>query len=104
MKKSCRMCGGNKFKQVIDFGKNPLVNSLVEKEDLDKKEPVYQLTVLQCQTCFLVQTEKPIDTHEIYTDIDYLYYSSDMPSLKAYFEEYASDVKERFLEEEIGRA
>src|SRR3990167_5358168 len=100
MKKSCRMCGGGKFKTVIDFGKNPLVNSLVEEKDIDKKEPVYQLTVVQCQDCFLVQTENPIDSHKIYTDIDYLYYSSDMPKLDEYFKEYAVDVKQRFLEDE----
>ena len=99
-KRTCRMCGGRNFKRVIDFGKNPLVNSLVEKEDLDKKEPVYQLTVVQCQDCFLVQTENPIDSHKIYTDTDYLYYSSDMPGLAEYFKEYAVDIKQRFLDEE----
>ena len=99
-KRTCRMCGGRNFKRVIDFGENPLVNSLVEKEDIDKKEPVYNLVVVQCQDCFLVQTENPIDSHKIYMDIDYLYYSSDMPGLAEYFKEYAVDIKQRFLEEE----
>lgn len=94
------MCKGKKFRQVINFGKNPLVNSLIEKEDLNKKEPQYSLIVDQCQDCFLVQTREPIDSHKIYTDIDYLFYSSDMPTLSEYFQEFAEDVRSRFMVED----
>ena len=94
--KKCRMCKGEKFKQVIDFGNNAVVNSLVERENLDKTESTYPLVVIQCQSCFLVQTETPISSHQIYTDQDYLYYSSDMPYLREYFLEYANDIRERF--------
>lgn len=95
--KKCRICGGKKFKEVLNMGNNPLVNSLVDKEDLDKKEFVYPLIVEQCQDCFLVQIVNPIESDEIYRKVDYLYFSSDMPKLKEYFEEYANDVKDRFL-------
>lgn len=91
--KKCRMCLGEDFKLVINFGKNPLVNSLIEKEDLDKQEKVYPLKVEQCQKCFLVQIVDPIDSHKIYRDQDYLYYSSDMPGLKDYFLSYAEELK-----------
>lgn len=84
---------------VIDFGENPLVNSLIEKKDLKKKEKVYPLMVEQCQDCKLVQIVEPIDSHKIYRDADYLYFSSDMPTLDDYFKEFARDVKERFLKE-----
>ncbi len=30
----CRICSSDKFKTVIDFGENPLVNSLLEKKEL----------------------------------------------------------------------
>lgn len=95
--KKCRICGSKKFKKVIDFGKNPLVNSLIDREDIDKTESVFPLVVEQCQECFLVQIVNPIDSHKIYRDQDYLYFSGDMPGLKDYFREYAEDVKERFL-------
>lgn len=91
------MCKGGNFKDVIDFGENPLVNSLLDEEDLDKKEKTFPLMVEQCQDCFLVQIANPIESEKIYTDIDYLYYSSDMPGLRDYFNEYVIDVRDRFL-------
>ena len=99
MKKNCRICSGTAFKTVINFGKCPLWNSLLRKDEIGT-EKIYPLKVVQCQSCFLVQTEKPIDTHTIYTDQDYLYFSSDMPGLKEYFGNYATDIKQRFLKEE----
>lgn len=91
------MCGHTKFKTVIDLGKHPLVNSLVPKEDLKKKDPVFPLVVRQCQKCTLVQLTDLIDAHEIYKNVDYLFFSSDMPTLSDYFKEYADDIKKRFL-------
>ncbi len=99
-KRKCRVCGNDNFKEVIDFGKNPLVNSLIEKEDLNKKEPTYPLVVEQCQNCQLVQIVEPINSEEIYRKVDYLYFSGDMPGLKEYFQEYAEDLKNRFIEKD----
>lgn len=79
------------------MGLNPLVNSLIEKKDLKKKERTYPLVVEQCQTCFLVQVVNNISANKIYRDEDYLYFSGDMPNLTQYFEEYAMDLKDRFL-------
>lgn len=90
---NCRMCHSKKFKKVINFGKNPLVNSLIEIEDLKKREPVFQLVVEQCQNCHLVQIVNPIDGHKIYREEDYLYFSGDMPGLKDYFKEYATEIE-----------
>lgn len=82
------------------MGQNPLVNSLIEKKDLDAKEDVFPLKVVRCDKCGLVQTEKPLDSHKIYKDVDYLYFSSDMPGLSDYFEEYARDVHDRFASDD----
>ncbi|MEK6878817.1 MAG: methyltransferase, partial [Nanoarchaeota archaeon] len=94
--KKCRMCQENDFKRVIDFGQNPLVNSLIDKKDLDKTEPTFPLVVEQCQKCFLVQIVSPIDSHKIYKNVDYLYFSGDMPNLADYFYWFYKDIKSRF--------
>ena len=96
MKKNrvCRICGKDKFDRVIDFGECPLVNSLIEEKDLDKKEPVYPLEVIRCKKCSLVQTKQPVDTHEIYTAQDYLYYTGDMPQNSQYMKAFDSLVEE----------
>jgi len=92
--RKCRICGYNKFDKVIDFGDCPLVNSLIEKEDLDKTEAVYPLEVVRCQQCSLVQTKEPVDTHSIYTAQDYLYYTGDMPQNSQYMKAFDSLVEE----------
>ena len=93
-KKICRICGFDKFDKVIDFGMCPLVNSLIDKKDLDKKETVYPLEVVRCKKCSLVQTKQPVDTHSIYTAQDYLYYTGDMPQNSQYMKAFDSLVEE----------
>lgn len=94
------MCDGADFDTVIDLGKHPLVNSLIRKEDLDKQEPLLPLVVKRCRKCSLVQLVDIIDSEEIYRNVDYLFFSSDMPTLADYFHEYANDVQNRFLEKD----
>ena len=95
--KTCRMCNSKKFDLVIDLGQHPLVNSLISKSNLDKKDPTFSIKVLQCKICKLVQIKDVIDANEIYKNVDYLYFSSDMPKLDQYFKPYADDLKKRFL-------
>jgi len=96
---NCRTCESKKFSIVINLGRHPLVNSLIEKKDLDKNIPTFPLVVKQCQVCKLVQLVEIIDSKEIYKKVDYLYFSSDMPGLNSYFKSYAEDLKKRFLKE-----
>jgi len=94
------MCDGTKFDTVIDLGMHPLVNSLISKEGLKGSEPMFPLVVKQCRKCSLVQLVNMIDSEEIYKNVDYLYFSSDMPGLEGYFKEYADDVKKRFVKKD----
>tara|TARA_B100002051_G_C16737147_1_gene641921 strand:+ start:794 stop:2035 length:1242 start_codon:yes stop_codon:yes gene_type:complete len=95
--KICRMCNSKNFWEVINLGKHPLVNSLVEKKDINKEDPVFPIVVRQCKKCKLVQLTNIIDANEIYKNVDYLYFSSDMPGLDKYFKPYAKDLEKRFL-------
>lgn len=95
--KTCRMCESKNFDLVINLGQHPLVNSLVPKKDIKKKDPTFSIKVLQCKACKLVQIKDVIDANEIYKNVDYLYFSSDMPKLDKYFKPYANDLKKRFL-------
>src|SRR3990167_8381499 len=91
--RKCRICAGSEFKEVIDFGPSPLVNSLLEKEECGN-EKTYPLKVEQCQNCFLVQIVEPIDSQKIYQDQDYLYYTGDMPGNSDYIKSFDSLVGE----------
>ena len=94
LKKICRMCSNSSFDEVIDFGMCPLVNSLLEEKDLDKKENVYPLEVVRCKECSLVQTKEPVNTHEIYEAQDYLYFTGDMPQNSDYMKSFDSLIDE----------
>lgn len=92
MKRECRICKGAEFKNVIDFGKTPLVNSLLTKEECGT-EQTYSLVVEQCQTCFLVQIVNPVNSEKIYQEQDYLYYTGDMPQNSQYMKAFESLVQ-----------
>ncbi len=92
----CRLCGCGAFKTVIDFGENPLVNSLLKKRELGK-EKTYPLVVEQCRRCFLVQIVNPVSSEQIYQEQDYLYYTGDMPQQSQYmmaFNGLVADIEE----------
>lgn len=91
------MCESKKFTSIVNLGKHPLVNRLVEKKNLKQKDPYFQLHVKQCNRCKLAQLKEIIDSDEIYKKVDYLYFSSEMPNLEKYFKIYANDLKKRFL-------
>ena len=95
--KTCRMCNSKSFETVVNLGQHPLVNSLISKKNLNKKDPVFPLHVKQCKSCKLVQLVEVIDANEIYKNVEYLYFSSDMPKLDKYFKVYANEIKKRFL-------
>lgn len=97
VKRTCRLCEGTEFKPVIDFGNSPLVNSLLSKEELGEEEELFPLKVEQCQGCKLILVVDPVDSQKIYKDVDYLYFSSDMPGLKEYFQEYAKELQEKYI-------
>lgn len=95
--RTCRMCGGARFFEVINLGTHSLVNSYIKKKDLKKKEWLLPLVVHQCKKCKLVQMKDVVDPKEIYTTGNYLYFSQDVPGLPKYFKEYAKDVHKRFI-------
>lgn len=91
------MCGNEYFGEVINLGNHSLVNSFIKKEDLDKKELLFPIVLKQCKSCSLVQMSEIIDPEDIYRNVDYLYFSSDVPGLTDYYKEYVKDIEKRFI-------
>ena len=59
--KYCRMCTSSTFTNVINIGNHPLVNSLVSKKDIKKKDPTFPIKVVQCKACKLVQLKEIVE-------------------------------------------
>jgi SAM-dependent methyltransferase len=92
--RKCRICGNTKYDKVLDMGKAPLVNSLLEKKDLKGKERTYPLIVVRCTKCSLAQLQTIVNSQKIYQDQDYLYYTGDMPQQSQYIKAFDSLVSE----------
>jgi len=58
---TCRVCESSKIVQFLDLGVMPPANAFLRKEDLDKPEEQFPLTVSFCENCALVQTQDSVD-------------------------------------------
>jgi SAM-dependent methyltransferase len=84
----CRSCGGKNLQMIISFGRTPLADALVWKENLDKPEIFAPLDLVFCPDCTLVQITESVDP-EILFCRDYPYFSSVSGSLLRHFRESA---------------
>jgi SAM-dependent methyltransferase len=71
---SCRACGAPLSHTFVDLGAQPLANSFLEPEGLNRMEPFYPLHVRVCGSCFLVQLPEVESPESIFGD--YAYFSS----------------------------
>ena len=91
----CRDCKSMRLKKFLDLGKQPLANSFVKKEDLEKQETRYPLEVYLCQNCNLVQLIHVVDKDELFGD--YIYFSSKMPQISPHWQNYAKEIIGAYL-------
>lgn len=95
--KNCNFCKEPRVEEFLDLGAHPLVNSLLTKEEVDSGEAdkTYPLEVGFCHNCHLVQLMQMVPSEAIYKDVDYLFFSSDMPTLSDYFKDFADELYEK---------
>lgn len=85
---ACRSCGGADLARVLDLGRQPIANALLDAADLDRPEPVFPLAVVVCEACGLAQVSETIPP-EILFGADYPYYSSFIPALLRHSRDHA---------------
>lgn len=71
---NCRSCGKPLEEMIVSLGTMPLANSLLEKDQLHKKEPTFPLDLCLCKNCSLVQIKQTISSNVLFKN--YLYFSS----------------------------
>ena len=71
----CRSCGNPNLKPLISFGKTPLADGLLRKEQLDKPEIIVKLNLAFCPNCSLVQIIETVEPEVLFCR-DYPYFSS----------------------------
>lgn len=71
-KTGCHICGESGLIKVLDLGEMPLANSFLCKEELNKPEKKFSLTVYFCRNCFSLQLLDVINSEVLFRDYSYL--------------------------------
>lgn len=83
----CRFCAAPLTDTFVDLGPQPLCESFVAPEDVERMEPFYPLHVRICRMCLLVQLPAFVDREEIFRE--YAYFSSYSESWVEHARRYA---------------
>jgi SAM-dependent methyltransferase len=86
--RACRACGHPELQQILAFGRTPLADRLITREQLDEPEITAPLTLALCPACSLAQIIETVNP-EVLFYADYPYYSSVSRSLMQHFGESA---------------
>ena len=85
---ACRSCGCRDLAPVLDLGKQPLANALVEPDKVGAPEALFPLEVDFCRGCGLLQVNETIRADVLFS-ADYPYFSSFIPALLVHSREHA---------------
>ncbi len=70
----CQICNSSKLHMVLDLGHQPLCDTLLTEETIEKPEKTYPLRMMWCEKCTCVQLDYCVDGKEVYHP-DYPYRS-----------------------------
>ena len=71
---TCRSCGSANSVMLLDLGRQPLANNLLNPEDVTKAEPKFPLALYLCTDCWLMQIAHIVPPVTLFSD--YVYFSS----------------------------
>ncbi len=94
-RKDCRICGSEELEKILDLGETPLANAFVSKNDLNKKESRFPLTVHYCKNCSLVQVPDVVHPKILFSDY-YFLTSASSPSID-HFIKYSKEILDKFI-------
>ena len=94
---SCRACGKQDLITILSLGKTPLANALLTREQLSETERTYDLDLVFCPSCSLVQITETVPPEKLFRE--YFYLSSFSETLLRHSEENAHElIKSRNLD------
>ena len=90
----CRNCHESNLDKILDFGKMPLAGGFLSSLNEIDNEIFYDLEVVICNQCSLIQIPRSIDPNILFSD--YSFSSSTIPFLVNHFADLAFEINERF--------
>ncbi|QQG41195.1 MAG: class I SAM-dependent methyltransferase [Candidatus Woesebacteria bacterium] len=91
-RKTCRFCKSRKLIKFLDFGHMPHAGNYLKPKEVGK-EYYYPLRIFFCKNCGLIQNLDIISSETLFKNYHYL----SSVSLTKHFQEYAKEVKKKFL-------
>ena len=88
---TCRACSSASIKPIVSFGRTPIADRLITKEQLNDEEIFESLTLVYCENCSLVQIAETV-APEILFSSSYPYFSSVSKKLCEHFAGSASSI------------
>jgi SAM-dependent methyltransferase len=88
---TCRSCGSDDLRIILDLGSHPVANALLVEEELDRPEARYPLAVAFCRTCALLQVTETVPADILYRR-DFPYFSSSSPALLKHSAEHVEQL------------
>jgi SAM-dependent methyltransferase len=89
----CRFCSKSLKYTFVDLGMQPLCESYIGQDKMNKMEAFYPLHTYICDNCFLVQLEEYVAPTEIFSE--YAYFSSYSDAWLKHAENYVEMITER---------
>ena len=69
---SCRSCSNRELITILSLGKTPLANALLTREQLDETEQTFDLDLVFCPSCSLVQITETVSPETLFQEYFYL--------------------------------
>lgn len=88
---NCRACGNPALETVLDLGRTPLADRLLNQKQLAQPEPIFPLEVAFCPDCGLMQILETVSPSVLFCE-DYPYYSSFSDALLRHSRENVLDI------------
>jgi len=92
---TCRLCGSSDLTKILSFTPTPPANAFVVADRLNDPQPTFPLDLFFCRSCCHVQLLDVVDPAVLFEN--YVYVSGTSPSFVRHFEEYAAEVRTRFV-------
>jgi SAM-dependent methyltransferase len=87
---ACRLCAAAPLVEILDLGRLPLANALVDSSALPSEDPTFPLVLRFCPACSLVQIEETVSPEGLFRD--YVYFSSYSDTMVAHARDLATRI------------
>ena len=101
----CKICNSLELKKFISFGRMPVANAFIKKENVMEQEYSYNMEVGFCNNCKMVQLMEVVPYEKYIVpdkqgNTEYAFFSSTSSAMTEHFSEMAKEVEERFLNQD----